>query len=234
MAKARKQIVSHILDETMNTFQSYHFYSLILLSITITQYSLPDIHQLWNQQVSNLKQDHKMINVFRLQLLYIIYENVSLADVSTIYHVVQACFTDTKFSFKRMRTPDRINVATAIYNSFIRSVKSLFTMDRTHHVSPKDYVLLYSIYNFFHYFGNSSSALPFHNAHKNDQYFTSHDSWSTLPLQELLELDLAIASLDKCRRKYPLERLLIRLCSIKRDIPLFRNCLLAVSRSKDT
>eukprot|EP01083_Nonionella_stella_P029431 81029_1 len=234
-AKARNQIVSHIIDATMNTYESYHFSSQILQSIHINQYTVPNLDGLWKEQVSNLTRDHKMINVFRLQLIYIIYENVSKAiiDVSTIYHVVQTCFADAKFSFKSIRTSQQKTVAKAIYNSFISAVKSLFSTHRTRDISSKDYVLLYPIYNFFHYFGDHQ--LIFQNVkNKHDHHFTSDDSWSTLRLQEMLELDLYIASLHQCRRRYPLEYLVIRLCAIKRDIPLFRNCLIAISQSKDT
>eukprot|EP01083_Nonionella_stella_P009578 27532_1 len=235
--KPEHEILHHIVHQIDNTYESYHF---ALQIIDAFKKSLKQEHhyldQLWQQQLTQVQKKHQMIDVFKLQLLQSICEHRMTVDA--IYHVIKTCFMDRKFSFTRNRRQQTI-IGQAIYDSFINAVRTLFRNDvRTRNVSSKDYVLLHPIYHFFHYFEALKvprvwDTLVFNNRNKYDDVFTRDVSWTTLPIQGVLRLDLQIASCNPIKiRQYPLECLVIQLCSIRRatiGIKLFRETLESIS-----
>eukprot|EP01083_Nonionella_stella_P245295 852776_1 len=244
LRKAGDAIIDHIIDRKCDTYESYRISSQIITGTVFSALlkdSEPHIDALFKHVVSKSKRTYQMTDVFKLQLLQTYADSREgifyVMKVETVYHIIKTYFKDRKYR------PQRMIIGQEIYDSFIDPVRDLFSKK----IKSKDYVLLHPIYNFFRYFENHKKAkqqwngkpLVFNDKKKHVLAgLCQYDrSWNTLrSIQNVLEVDLNIASLHQCHRQYPLEHLVIKLCDINRasnGVQLFKECLETISRQKE-
>eukprot|EP01083_Nonionella_stella_P245298 852783_1 len=247
---AGNEIIDHIIKQNSHTYESYQISSQLMTTFSASlKDSAPHALVLFKQVVSDTHKNHQMSNVFKLQLLQT-YINLTkdrfyVMKTETVYRIIETYFKDRKYRRQQ------IQIGQEIYNSFIQTVRDLLRNRRDKRddekLSSKEYVLLHPIYNFFRYFENHKKAkqqwngkpLVFNDKKKHVLAgLCQYDrSWNTLrSIQNVLEVDLNIASLHQCHRQYPLEHLVIKLCDINRasnGVQLFKECLETISRQKE-
>eukprot|EP01083_Nonionella_stella_P245299 852784_1 len=238
---AGNEIIDHIIKQNSHTYESYQISSQLMTTFSASlKDSAPHALVLFKQVVSDTHKNHQMSNVFKLQLLQT-YINLTkdrfyVMKTETVYRIIETYFKDRKYRRQQ------IQIGQEIYNSFIQTVRDLLRNRRDKRddekLSSKEYVLLHPIYNFFHYFENRTKRKPLIFDKKGYIGLCESDrSWNKLPsISNILGMDLNIADLPHCQRRYPLEYLVIKLCHIKKanGARLFKQCLETISLKQET
>eukprot|EP01083_Nonionella_stella_P134475 409138_1 len=228
---------SLILQQLVNEINDWKAYNHSVAILQALQY-VWTTENLWNSTTQTMLNHYEMKHIFELQLLdQAIREDDDFSvNIPQMYHIVETVNSCLGFHVESIQN----EIGIALYDSFIERVQH-FCRLQSKYMSPKNYLLLYSIVNVMRYFEKmkhrhkSMRCLQWINYKQSDEYFNK-DSWTQLDLMKMLRIDLDIGSLD--HRMYPLEIMLLRLCSIKHNqgrnaVDLFRNSLEIIStRSK--
>eukprot|EP01083_Nonionella_stella_P238378 835382_1 len=259
LANANWCIVRQLM-RGVEDYSSYYFVEAVLISLKsvlkATVNSKDALRPLWKNEMQSMRKKLSLNHCYKLQFLKNIYEDVASLDIDELYDVIRSALVDNKdnkdkevciLKLKNERLVHNIGIG-FVY-SFLSDARQALAInkEKLKRLKTATFCKLYSIFNFFRYFqivrnerygkryGESATLRFTAAAAVQDDYkwFETDKSWKKCDLDEILNMDLAIASLNTSyKRSQPFEVFLCGLCAATKALDVFRQTMDQIAQLK--